>query len=296
MRWPGEGGTSVPPGFPGGESPPPPSPTPDPGPSSARRFGRRRRKPEAPEEPLQLQASYDDETVEAALEVIDVTCTLVERADVEEEEEDEDPEDDDVVNPFHYEDAYADADDLGETEADREARRAARALADIEPPEPDEPVVADDEDPEDVPVEPDDDEPEELDEPEEKRPRRPRLTVIWPGEAGSSVPPGFPGSEDFVPALRVPAQATRSREPRGLRAIVAAVYAALADPLAGGDEAAREQRALRVRKAGVVTGSAVLAAVLVYTIFPVRTYLDQRAATKKAQEEIDILKIGRAHV
>jgi cell division protein FtsB len=69
--------------------------------------------------------------------------------------------------------------------------------------------------------------------------------------------------------------------------VAAAVYAALADPLVGGDEKAREQRALRMRRAGVAAGSAALAALLVYAIFPVRTILDQRTATQRARERLE---------
>jgi cell division protein FtsB len=71
--------------------------------------------------------------------------------------------------------------------------------------------------------------------------------------------------------------------------VVSAVYAALADPLVGADETAREQRAAQVRRAGTVTATVALGAVLIYAIFPVRTYLDQRAATQRARERIEVI-------
>jgi cell division protein FtsB len=63
-----------------------------------------------------------------------------------------------------------------------------------------------------------------------------------------------------------------------------AVYAALADPIVNADPAARERRTQQVRRFGLVAGSAVLAVVLVYAIFPVRTYLELRAASQRSVE------------
>lgn len=71
---------------------------------------------------------------------------------------------------------------------------------------------------------------------------------------------------------------------RRLGNVAHAVYSALADPIANADEKARERQAARARRAGLVTASAALALVLIYTIFPVREYLDQRAATDRLNE------------
>lgn len=277
MKWPGGGGRSVPPGFPGGE----PSPLPGDdhheqdvereqereqdqlplGPPAASRrrwrFGKRRDKEPPFEQPL-LQTSYDDETVQ---DVIEVSCVEVlpllpakdeqiEARKVEARKVDDDPE------PFEI-DLTDDSDpggddDLAREEIDltgRDARRSRRSWS---------------------------------------------LSVVWPGDSDRSVPPDFPGAHEASDSGGLGSVGLRTTDARttgqhtGLRAVVAAVYAALADPL-GADPAAREQRAQRVRKAGIVAGSTVLSAVLVYTVFPVRTYLDQRAATQRANEEIEVL-------
>jgi hypothetical protein len=55
------------------------------------------------------------------------------------------------------------------------------------------------------------------------------------------------------------------------------------------DEEAREARNARLRKAGMRVGSVAVAGVLVYAVFPVRTYLDQRAATRRAHERIEVI-------
>lgn len=77
--------------------------------------------------------------------------------------------------------------------------------------------------------------------------------------------------------------------PRGFNHLVAAVYAALADPLMGGSDETRARRAARIRRAGTVAASAAVGFVLIYAIFPVRTYLDQRSATQRTHEELDVL-------
>jgi cell division protein FtsB len=85
-------------------------------------------------------------------------------------------------------------------------------------------------------------------------------------------------------------------EGRRLHGVVAAVYAALADPLINADAATREQQAARLRRFGMVAGSVALAVVLVYGIFPVRTYLEQRSATSRARERIDRLAEANAEL
>jgi cell division protein FtsB len=80
---------------------------------------------------------------------------------------------------------------------------------------------------------------------------------------------------------------------RSLQKVATAVYAALADPIVNADPEAREHRAAQVRRFGVLAGSAALAVVLIYAIFPVRTYLEQRSATQRARERID--KLGEAN-
>jgi cell division protein FtsB len=76
---------------------------------------------------------------------------------------------------------------------------------------------------------------------------------------------------------------------RGLRAVGRAVYTALADPITNANEAVRERRAVRVRRVGQVAVSTALALVLIYAIFPVREYMDQRSATDRQNERLDVL-------
>jgi cell division protein FtsB len=85
-----------------------------------------------------------------------------------------------------------------------------------------------------------------------------------------------------IPRLRIPGAGR-------VRTLVAAIYGALAEPLVGGDAAARERRAAMVRRASRIAVGVALAAVLIYAIFPVRTYLDQRAATDRARTQIEVL-------
>lgn len=136
-----------------------------------------------------------------------------------------------------------------------------------------------------------------------------------PASNRSSEPPGAPPPDEEprrrfriprprlpVPRLRVPRfrvprirlrplRVPRLRVPglRSIRTVVAAVYAALADPLAGGDSAARERRAARVRRTGRITIGVALVALLIYAIFPVRTYLNLRNATDRAETQIEVL-------
>jgi cell division protein FtsB len=83
---------------------------------------------------------------------------------------------------------------------------------------------------------------------------------------------------------------------RSLQKVATAVYAALADPIVNADPEAREHRAAQVRRFGLLAGSAALAVVLIYAIFPVRTYLEQRSATQRARERIDKLSEANAEL
>jgi cell division protein FtsB len=61
------------------------------------------------------------------------------------------------------------------------------------------------------------------------------------------------------------------------------------DRLLGADPETREARNAKLRRAGTGVGAVALAGVLIYAVFPVRTYLDQRAATDRAREQIEML-------
>jgi cell division protein FtsB len=61
------------------------------------------------------------------------------------------------------------------------------------------------------------------------------------------------------------------------------------DRLAPIDEEARERRNARLRWLGTRVGSVALSGLLVYAVFPVRTYLSQRSDTNRAREQLDVL-------
>lgn len=55
------------------------------------------------------------------------------------------------------------------------------------------------------------------------------------------------------------------------------------------DEQARGRRNARLRWLGTRVGSVALTGLLVYAVFPVRTYLNQRAETNRAREQLEVL-------
>ena len=61
------------------------------------------------------------------------------------------------------------------------------------------------------------------------------------------------------------------------------------DRLAPIDEQARERRNSRLRWLGTRVGSVALTGLLVYAVFPVRTYLSQRSDTNRAREQLEVL-------
>lgn len=61
------------------------------------------------------------------------------------------------------------------------------------------------------------------------------------------------------------------------------------DRLAPVDDAARGRRNARLRWLGTRVGSVALTGLLVYAIFPVRTYLNQRSETNRAREQLEVL-------
>jgi cell division protein FtsB len=61
------------------------------------------------------------------------------------------------------------------------------------------------------------------------------------------------------------------------------------DRLAPIDEKARERRNARLRWLGTRVGSVALAGLLVYAVFPVRTYLNQRSETNRAREQLEVV-------
>jgi cell division protein FtsB len=61
------------------------------------------------------------------------------------------------------------------------------------------------------------------------------------------------------------------------------------DRLAPATEESRERRNARLRWLGTRVGSLALTGLLVYAVFPVRTYLNQRSETNRAREQLDVL-------
>ncbi|HKA83010.1 MAG TPA: septum formation initiator family protein [Acidimicrobiales bacterium] len=55
------------------------------------------------------------------------------------------------------------------------------------------------------------------------------------------------------------------------------------------DEDARERRNARLRWLGTRVGSVAVSILLVYAVFPVRTYLNQRSDTNRAREQLEVL-------
>ncbi|HEX6423624.1 MAG TPA: septum formation initiator family protein [Acidimicrobiales bacterium] len=58
------------------------------------------------------------------------------------------------------------------------------------------------------------------------------------------------------------------------------------DRLLPDDDEARQRRAARLRRAGMGVTGAILAAVVIYAVFPVRTAVDLRTSTDRARERL----------
>jgi cell division protein FtsB len=129
----------------------------------------------------------------------------------------------------------------------------------------------------------------------ERRQRR----LAAPSASVTSLPPrpstdGEDGEQAAAsPTLAVgSARGHVSGEPRTQRVLqaVAAINRNLTlDRLLPADEEARQRLLARLRGAGMRVASITLAGLLLYAVFPVRTYLNQRAATERAREQIEVL-------
>jgi cell division protein FtsB len=85
----------------------------------------------------------------------------------------------------------------------------------------------------------------------------------------------------------VASQATSARE--GVIGALRVVRDVGTSRLLPTDPEAREALNARLRRAGTYVGAVAVACVLIYAVFPVRTYLDQRAATRRAHEQIEVI-------
>lgn len=101
------------------------------------------------------------------------------------------------------------------------------------------------------------------------------------------------------PRLRPVRPAARARRagPGGRRQRVAAALAGLSfERLLPADEDARARRALRLRRCAMAVASVGLVAVLIYSVFPVRTWIDQRAEADRAREQQEVFERENARL
>ncbi|MGH9233566.1 MAG: FtsB family cell division protein, partial [Acidimicrobiales bacterium] len=68
------------------------------------------------------------------------------------------------------------------------------------------------------------------------------------------------------------------------------------DRLLPPDEEARARRALRLRRCATAVASVGLVVVLVYSVFPVRTWIDQRADADRAREQQEVFERENARL
>jgi cell division protein FtsB len=97
------------------------------------------------------------------------------------------------------------------------------------------------------------------------------------GAAGAK--PSRPRAAGAKPSRRAAATRGTRRLTTGLRL----------DKLTPVDEEARERRNARLRWLGTRVGSVAVSVLLVYAVFPVRTYLSQRSDTNRAREQLEVL-------
>jgi cell division protein FtsB len=93
------------------------------------------------------------------------------------------------------------------------------------------------------------------------------------------VPPPVTGRRDRRPGPAGP----------GERGFLRAAASFGLERLAPADDQARERRNARLRWLGTRVGLFALAAVLIYAVFPVRTYLNQRSASERKQQQIEVV-------
>jgi cell division protein FtsB len=117
--------------------------------------------------------------------------------------------------------------------------------------------------------------------------RRGGAGAIPDGVGSADADVGSETDSGSVPALGGSGVVSRATGP--FQTVVAAVYAALADPLVNAPAEVREKRATQVRRVGIAAAGTMLGCVLVYAIFPVQTYLDLRSATQRAEEQREAL-------
>ena len=136
-----------------------------------------------------------------------------------------------------------------------------------------------------------------------RSPLPPRPTAVESPAALSRVPVESPAAPRPVSADRVAGWAaglvrrppTRPGE-RAPGRVRRAVSRLSFDRLLPDDDEARQRRAARLRRAGMGVTGAILAAVVIYAVFPVRTALDLRSSTDRARERLEAFQEENARL
>ncbi len=84
--------------------------------------------------------------------------------------------------------------------------------------------------------------------------------------------------------------------PGRVRRVAEALAGVNFDRLLPPDDEARARRALRLRRSASLVASVGLVAVLVYSVFPVRTWIDQRADADRAREQLEVFEEENARL
>ncbi|HET9610638.1 MAG TPA: septum formation initiator family protein [Acidimicrobiales bacterium] len=136
-----------------------------------------------------------------------------------------------------------------------------------------------------------------------RSPLPPRPTAVESPAALPSVPVESPAAPRPVSADRVAGWAVglvrRPHTRPGERApgrVRRAVSRLSFDRLLPDDDEARQRRAARLRRAGMGVTGAILAAVVIYAVFPVRTALDLRSSTDRARERLEAFQEENARL
>jgi cell division protein FtsB len=118
------------------------------------------------------------------------------------------------------------------------------------------------------------------------QPARPRLRPVRPVSAPAPARPG---------ARRQRVTAALAR-PGARQRLTAALAGLNFDRLLPPDEEARARRALRLRRCATAVASVGLVVMLVYSVFPVRTWIDQRAEADRAREQQEVFERENARL
>jgi cell division protein FtsB len=122
------------------------------------------------------------------------------------------------------------------------------------------------------------------------RPTRPRRRVPPPGATGGVLAsPTRAAAKATSPTRAAAKKSSPTRAAATVKGNRRLVPNLRLDRLAPVDDGARERRNARLRWLGTRVGSVALSGLLVYAVFPVRTYLGQRSDTDRAREQRDVL-------